>query len=66
MAVDTTRRERTEHGVDLDAYMGFIDWVAENPGDAAIEFRASGTAEEVANRTTSSIGDLGARRRGDG
>jgi uncharacterized OsmC-like protein len=59
MALDTTRRKRTKHGVDLETYMAFIDWVAENPGDAAIEFRASGAAEEVANRTTATIGDWG-------
>lgn len=59
MAVDTRRRERSAHGVDLDAYAAFIDWVAENPGDAAIEFRASGAAEDVANRTTATIADWG-------
>ena len=47
------------HGVDVDEHLDFIDWMAANPDDAVISFRASGVAEDAANRTTASIGEWG-------
>jgi hypothetical protein len=56
-----------EHGVRIDDHMEFIDWMEANPDDALIEFRASGDAEEVTNRTTATIADwsLGGEEMGD-
>ena len=51
-----TRPEAVEHGVDVEDHREFIEWVAENPEDAMVEFRAMGVAEDVANRTTATIG----------
>lgn len=48
----------TEHGVDVRDHMEFIEWVADNPEDAKVEFRAAGVAEETANRTTATIGEF--------
>jgi uncharacterized OsmC-like protein len=59
MAVDAPHQKQTKHGVDVEGYREFIGWVAENPEDAMIEFRASGIAEEAANRTTATISDWG-------
>lgn len=47
-----------EHGVDVRDHMEFIEWVADNPEDAMVEFRAAGVADEVANRTTATIGEF--------
>ncbi|MDG5817281.1 OsmC family peroxiredoxin [Natronococcus sp. A-GB7] len=59
--MSTARRDRRageiEHGVDAETHLEFIDWVEANPEDAMLEFRASGVTEEVANRTTATIGD---------
>ncbi|WP_201740245.1 OsmC family protein [Salinigranum halophilum] len=44
------------YGVDVGGHHDFIEWFAENPAEAQIEFRASGTAEDVVNRTTATIG----------
>jgi hypothetical protein len=67
MAIEELQQERVEHGVDVDEYRQFIDWMAENPDEATIEFRATGVAEEVANRTTATIGGwgLGGNEMGD-
>lgn len=56
---DPTPREETAHGVDVQDHLEFIDWVADNPEDAMLEFRAAGVAEDVANRTTATISDFG-------
>jgi len=48
----------TEHGVDVRDHLDFIEWVADNPEDATVEFRAAGVAEDVANRTTATISDF--------
>lgn len=56
MALDETQMEQM-HGVRVDDHRAFIDWMADNPEDAMIEFRATGRAEEVTNRTTATIGD---------
>ncbi len=47
----------TEHGVDVGDHREFIEWLEANPEDGALEFRATGTAEETANRTRATIGD---------
>jgi len=44
------------YGVDVGGHHEFIEWFAEHPAEAQIEFRASGTAEEAVNRTTATIG----------
>ncbi len=44
------------HGVTVNDHLEFIDWMAANPDDAILEFRATGTSEPVANRTTATIG----------
>ncbi len=59
MSVDEPQPVAVKHGVDVNGFMKFIDWVAENPDDAMLEFRASGTAEEAANRTVATIGEWG-------
>lgn len=59
MAMDASGQRRIEHGVEMEGYEGFIDWVADNPDEAMVEFRASGITEEVANRTTATIGEWG-------
>lgn len=59
MSVGLSKGDRTEHGVDVEEHRAFIDWVAANPEEAMIEFRATGVAEEVANRTTAIIADWG-------
>ena len=48
--------ENVMYGVDVGGHQDFIEWFAENPAEAQIEFRASGTAEDVVNRTTATIG----------
>lgn len=63
MSTDEMRRtaaQRTgeiEHGVDAGEHLEFIDWFEANPEDGMLEFRATGDAESVANRTTATIGD---------
>ncbi|TYL40563.1 osmotically inducible protein OsmC [Natronococcus pandeyae] len=61
------RTGEIEHGVDAGKHLEFIDWVEANPDEAMLEFRASGVAEEIANRTTATIGDwaLGGDEMGD-
>ncbi|WP_254531972.1 OsmC family protein [Natrinema gelatinilyticum] len=51
------RKGEMEHGVDAGEHLEFIDWVEANPDEAMLEFRASGVTEEVANRTTATIGE---------
>ncbi|WP_293030018.1 hypothetical protein [Natronococcus sp.] len=51
------RKDETEHGVDAGGHLKFIDWLETNPEDGMLEFRATGITEEVANRTTATIGD---------
>lgn len=59
--------DTVEHGVRVDDHREFIDWMEANPDEAIIEFRASGEAEEVTNRTTATISDwsLGGEEMGD-
>jgi len=47
----------TSHGVDVSDHLEFIDWMASNPDDAEVTFSATGTSEEVINRTTATIGE---------
>ncbi|MFC4988126.1 OsmC family protein [Saliphagus infecundisoli] len=54
-----TENERVEHDVRVEEFLEFIDWLEEHPEDGHIEFRASGDAEAVANRTTATIGPWG-------
>jgi len=58
MGAEVTTPE-TEHGVDVADHLEFIDWVADNPEEAKVEFRAAGVAEDVANRTTATIRGFG-------
>lgn len=58
MGAEVTTPE-TKHGVNVAEHLEFIDWVAENPEDAIVEFRAAGVAEDVANRTTATIRGFG-------
>jgi uncharacterized OsmC-like protein len=51
------RKGEIEHSVDAGGHLEFIDWLEVNPEDGMLEFRATGTTEEVANRTTATIGD---------
>lgn len=51
------RSGEIEHGVDAGGHLEFIDWLETNPDDGMLEFRATGITEEVANRTTATIGD---------
>jgi hypothetical protein len=46
-----------QHGISVDEYGDFIDWMGDNPQEATIEFRATGDAEEAANRTSATIGE---------
>lgn len=57
----------TEYGVNVRDHMEFIEWVADHPDEAMVEFRAAGVAEDVANRTTATISDfaLGGEDMGD-
>lgn len=57
MAVDEAQMRDVKHGVRVNDHLAFIDWMAENPDDAMLEFRATGRAEEITNRTTATIGD---------
>ncbi|XVH30437.1 OsmC family protein [Haloferacaceae archaeon DSL9] len=67
MAADRRQRREIDHGVDTEKYRKFIEWVAENPEEAMVEFRASGATEDVANRTSATIGEwgLGGENMGD-
>ncbi|SFB72230.1 OsmC-like protein [Halobiforma haloterrestris] len=62
-----TRNGEIEHGLDAGEYLEFIDWLEANPEEGTVEFRASGVTEEVANRTTATIGDwvLGGEEMGE-
>ncbi|RQG92723.1 OsmC family peroxiredoxin [Natrarchaeobius halalkaliphilus] len=53
----TQRKGEIEHGLDAGGHLEFIDWLEANPEDGALEFRATGDTEAVANRTTATIGD---------
>lgn len=58
MGDTVAQRESTiEHGIDAGGYFEFIDWLEANPEAGMLEFRATGDAEAVANRTTATIGD---------
>lgn len=59
MATDGRVREDVKYGVDVSGHREFIDWMAEHPDDATLEFRATGVGEETANRTTATIADFG-------
>ncbi|SFS91555.1 OsmC family protein [Halostagnicola kamekurae] len=63
----TQRKGEIEHGVDAGRHLEFVDWLEANPEDGMLEFRATGVTEEVANRTTATIGDwaLGGEEMGD-
>ncbi|MEY7849499.1 OsmC family protein [Natrarchaeobius sp. A-rgal3] len=63
----TEHAKEIEHDVDVDEHMAFVEWLAENPEDGALEFRATGATEAVANRTTATIGRwmLGTEEMGD-
>ena len=54
MSIEQQRSEM--YGVNVDAHREFIEWFEKNPADGQLEFRASGTAEEAANRSTATIG----------
>lgn len=51
------RKGEFEHGLDAGGHLEFIDWLEANPDDGTLEFRATGVTEEVANRTSATIGD---------
>ncbi|WP_267641552.1 OsmC family protein [Haloarchaeobius amylolyticus] len=55
MPVEKTQRVQ---GIDRAAHDTFVDWVAENPAAATIEFSATGTTEDVAVHTKSTIGEF--------
>jgi len=57
----------TRHGVDVSDHLEFIDWMASNPEAAAVTFSATGTSEDVINRTTATISEweLGGERMGE-
>jgi uncharacterized OsmC-like protein len=40
-------------------HLEFIEWMADNPDDAMLSFRATGETEDVCNRTTATIDDYG-------
>jgi hypothetical protein len=48
-----------ENGVGVADHLAFIEWMAENPEDAMLSFRAAGETEEAVNRTTATIGEYG-------
>jgi|GEM_PF-1406590 len=48
-----------ENGVTVEKHLEFIEWMAENPEDALLSFRATGDGETVVNRTTATIGEWG-------
>ncbi|ELY44678.1 OsmC family protein [Natronorubrum sulfidifaciens] len=65
-----TAAQRTgeiEHGLDAGGHLEFIEWLEANPDDGMLEFRASGVTEDVANRTTATIGEwaLGGEEMGE-
>ncbi|OIB59149.1 OsmC family protein [Natrialba sp. SSL1] len=72
MGTNTNQRRPTrattgiDHGVDTAAHADFIDWLAANPTDGMLEFRATGASESVTNRTTATIGmwELGGEEMG--
>lgn len=49
------RTAEVQHEVRRDEHLEFIDWMEANPDEAMLEFRASGEAEDAANRTTATI-----------
>ncbi|WP_439028197.1 OsmC family protein [Haloarchaeobius sp. DT45] len=55
MPVEKTQRT---HGIDRAAHDSFVDWVEEHPAEATIEFSATGTTEDVAVHTESTIGEF--------
>ncbi|MFD1641384.1 OsmC family protein [Halohasta litorea] len=57
----------TSHGINVGSHLEFIDWMASNPDDAAVTFSATGTSEDVINRTTATISEweLGGERMGE-
>lgn len=54
-----SRVSGVENGVDVEDHLAFIEWMAENPDDAKLSFRATGETEETVNRTTATIGEYG-------
>jgi uncharacterized OsmC-like protein len=58
---------KISHGVNVNSHFEFIDWMASNPEDARVSFSASGTSEDVINRTTATISEweLGGETMGD-
>jgi uncharacterized OsmC-like protein len=67
MASEDPQTQRdVQHGVDVEAHEEFIEWLAANPEDGRLEFRATGTAEDVTNRTTATIDEwsLGGEEKG--
>lgn len=59
MATEGQRRGAVKYGVDVAKHHEFVDWLREHPDDGTLEFRATGASEDVANRTTATIGDVG-------
>lgn len=56
----TERHEQASaYGVDIQKHEAFVEWVADNPEAATVEFRARGDSEAAANRTTATIGSYG-------
>lgn len=53
------RLGEVEKEVDIAGHLAFIEWVAENPDDAMLSFRATGETEDTVNRTTATIGEYG-------
>ena len=62
-----TRLDDVENGVRVDDHHEFIEWMATNPEDAMLSFRAVGAGEGTVNRTTATIGEwgLGGEERGE-
>jgi len=63
----TEEHPEISHGINVSNHLEFIDWMASNPDDAAVTFSATGTSEDVINRTTATISEweLGGERMGE-
>ncbi|MDS0282356.1 hypothetical protein [Haloarcula onubensis] len=61
MATEEPQRRlgEIENGVSVEDHLAFIEWVAKNPDDAMLSFRATGETEAAVNRTTATIGEYG-------
>lgn len=61
MATESPERRLGEVGTDVSVadHVAFIEWMAGNPDDAALSFRATGETEAAVNRTTATIDEYG-------